>query len=260
MTPEHPRVLITGASSGFGEEFARQYAQRGYNLILVARRLELLEKLAETLRQEYKIEVLVEQADLSNIAVVKELHERLTRQGIEIDVLINNAGHGLQGVFLGSKADAILSMIQLDITSLTVMTHLFGQDMKKRKRGQILQVASILALLGVENFAVYSAAKAYVLRLGEALHREFRYDNVTVTTLCPGLSDTGFASVAQQKISPLMRLFMMKPAPVVRAGMRAIDAGRISVVPGLSNKLTAMLMWATPRRFHQAILSWIMNP
>ncbi|MEI7348033.1 SDR family oxidoreductase [Dickeya chrysanthemi] len=260
MTPEHSTVLITGASSGFGEEFAKQYAQRGCRLILVARRLELLEKLAEALRQEHKIEVLVEQADLSNIEVVKELHERLKTQGIEIDILINNAGHGLQGAFLGSKTDAILSMIQLDVTSLTVMIHLFGQDMKKRKRGQILQVASILAFLGVENFAVYSVAKAYVSRFGEALHREFGHDNVTVTTLCPGLSDTGFARVAQQKISPLMRLFMMKSAPVVRAGMRAVDAGHISVVPGLSNKLTAMFMWATPRRIHQAILSWIMNP
>ncbi|MEO6353450.1 MAG: SDR family oxidoreductase [Burkholderiaceae bacterium] len=259
MATPNSTVLITGASSGFGEEFARQYAQRGHRLVLVARRLDRLEALAETLRQQYKIEVLVEQVDLSNIAAVSELHARLAQRGVEVDVLINNAGHGLQGPFLDNPLDSTLSMIQLDIASLTAMTHVFGQEMRKRKRGQILQIASILAYQGVEHFAVYSAAKAYVLRFGEALHREFKRDNVTVTTLCPGLSDTGFTSVAQQRVTPLMRMIMMQTAPVVRAGIRALDAGRISVVAGLANKLTAVFMWATPRRVHQAVLSRIMN-
>ena len=259
MTQTHSAVLITGASSGFGEEFARQYARLGHRLVLVARRLDRLEELAASLRQEYTIEVQVEQVDLSDIQAVTELHQRLAAQGVVIDILINNAGHGLQGAFLDSPAEAILSMIQLDITSLTLMTRLFGEDMRKRKQGKILQVASILAFQGVEHFAVYSAAKAYVLRLGEALHREFRRDNVTVTTLCPGLTDTGFASVAQQKVTPLMRMTMMQTPPVVRAGIRALDAGRISVVAGFGNKLNAVFMWATPRSIHQAFLSRIMN-
>lgn len=261
MTTTHiSTVLITGASSGLGEEFARQYAQRSHRLVLVARRLDRLETLATALRQQYHIQVLVEQVDLSNIEEVTKLHARLTKQGIEIDILINNAGHGLQGPFLDNPLDAALSMIQLDIVSLTAMTHIFGQEMKKRKRGQILQIASILAYQGVENFAVYSAAKAYVLRFGEALHKEFKRDKVTVTTLCPGLTDTGFASVAQQRITPLMRIFMMQTPPVVRQGIRALDAGRISVVAGFANKLTVAFIWATPRRIHQAVLSWIMNP
>lgn len=259
MTQTHSAVLITGASSGFGEEFARQYARLGHRLVLVARRLDRLEELAASLRQEYTIEVQVEQVDLSDTQAVTELHQRLAAQGVVIDILINNAGHGLQGAFLDSPAEAILSMIQLDITSLTLMTRLFGEDMRKRKQGKILQVASILAFQGVEHFAVYSAAKAYVLRLGEALHREFRRDNVTVTTLCPGLTDTGFASVAQQKVTPLMRMTMMQTPPVVRAGIRALDAGRISVVAGFGNKLNAVFMWATPRWIHQAFLSRIMN-
>ena len=259
MTITHPTVLISGASSGFGEEFARQYAQRGHRLVLVARRLDRLEALAETLRQQYKVDVLVEQVDLSNIAAVTDLHARLAKRGVEVDVLINNAGHGLQGPFLDSPLDATLSMIQLDIASLTAMTHVFGQEMRKRKRGQILQIASILAYQGVEHFAVYSAAKAYVLRFGEALHREFKRDKVTVTTLCPGLSDTGFVGVAQQRVTPLMRTLMMQTPPVVRAGIRALEAGRMSVVAGFANKLTAVFMWATPRRIHQAVLSRIMN-
>jgi short-subunit dehydrogenase len=117
----------------------------------------------------------------------------------------------------------------------------------------------MLAYQGVVNFAVYSAAKAYVLRLGEALHREFKADGVTVTTLCPGMTETGFASAAQQKITVGLRAIMMQPAPVVQAGIRALSAGRISVVPGLINKLNVIFMWATPRWLHQAIFSKVMN-
>ena len=256
---DNPWVLITGASSGFGEEFARQYAERGHSLVLVARRLERLQKLAEALRQQYRVDVTVEQVDLSDVATVIQLHQRLRERGIAIDILINNAGHGLQGPFVGGKLDAALAMLQLDVVSLTAVTHVFAQDMRTRGRGQILLVASLLAYQGVENFAVYAAAKAYVLRLGEALHRELKRNGVTVTVLCPGMSDTGFATAAQQKITPVLKRIMMQPAPVVRAGIRALQAGRISVVPGWANKVSVIFMWATPRWLHQAIFSRIMN-
>jgi short-subunit dehydrogenase len=252
-------VLVTGASSGFGEEFARQYAKQGHSLILVARRLDRLEKLAETLRQQYRIDVVVEQVDLSNLAEIVRLHERLRERGIAVDILINNAGHGLQGPFLDSRIDTALAMVQLDIASLTAVTHVFAQDMRKRRRGKILLMASLLAYYGVDNFAVYAASKAYVLRLGEALHREFKRDGVTVTVLCPGMSDTGFAQAAQQKLTPALKRVMMQPAPVVRAGIRALQSGRISVVPGWANKVVAFLARATPRRFNQAIFSRVMN-
>jgi short-subunit dehydrogenase len=252
-------VLITGASSGFGEEFARQYAKQGHPLVLVARRLDRLQALAEKLRREYGTEVVVEQVDLSDIAAVVQLHARLRERGMAIDILINNAGHGLQGPFIDSKLDAALGMVQLDVASLTAVTHVFGQDMRTRKRGKILLVASMLSLLGVENFAVYSAAKAYVLRLGEALHRELKRDGITVTTLCPGMSDTGFAAAAKQKLTPQLKLMMMKPAPVVRTGIHALAAGRISVVPGLPNKLAALSIWLTPRWLHQAIFARVMG-
>jgi len=252
-------VLITGASSGFGEEFARQYAQQGHSLVLVARRLDRLQSLAEELRRQFSTEVVVEQVDLSDIAAVVRLHERLRDRGVEIDVLINNAGHGLQGPFIESKLDAALAMVQLDIASLTAVTHIFAQDMRQRRRGKILLVASLLAYQGVENFAVYAAAKAYVLRLGEALHRELKPEGITVTTLCPGVSETGFAKAAQMKITPLLKPLMMKPAPVVRLGIRALRAGRMSVVPGFGNKFLAVFTWATPRWLHQAAMSQAMN-
>src|ERR1043166_8747962 len=252
-------VLITGASSGFGEEFARQYAKQGHALVLVARRLDRLEALAETLRQEYRVEVVVEQGDLSDVAAIVRLQDRLRDRGISIDILINNAGHGLQGPFADAPLDAVLSMVQLDVASLTAVTHVFAQGMRTRKRGKILLVASLLAYQGVENFAVYSAAKAYVLRLAEALHRELKREGITVTALCPGMSDTGFAKAAQQKITTMLKFLMMKPKPVVRAGIRALRAGRVSVVPGWLNKVSVIFMWATPRWLHQAAFSRTMN-
>jgi len=252
-------VLITGASSGFGEEFARQYAEQGHSLVLVARRLDRLQKIAEALRQQFGIEVVVEQVDLSDVAGIIQLHQRLRERDIAIEILVNNAGHGLQGPFIDSKLDAALAMVQLDVASLTAVTHIFAQDMRTRRRGKILLVASILAYQGVQNFAVYAAAKAYVLRLGEALHRELKRDGVTVTALCPGMSDTGFAAAAQQKITPGLKLLMMQPAPVVRAGIRALQAGRISVVPGWANKVSVIFMWATPRWLHQTTFARVMN-
>jgi short-subunit dehydrogenase len=252
-------ALITGASSGFGEEFARQYAAQGRPLVLVARRLEKLETLATELRETYRVDVIVEQVDLSNVAAVIQLHQRLLERGIAVDILINNAGHGLQGTFLDGTLDAALAMLQLDVVSLTAVAHVFAQDMRTRGGGKILLVASLLAYQGIEKFAVYAAAKAYVLRLGEALHRELKRDGVTVTVLCPGMSDTGFATAAQQKITPALKLLMMQPTPVVRAGIRALQSRRISVVPGWANKATVMFTWATPRWLHQAVFSRIMG-
>jgi hypothetical protein len=258
-TANNSWVLVTGASSGFGEEYARQYAERGHSLVLVARRLDRLQTLAEALRQQYRMDVVVEQVDLSDVEAVVQLHQRLRERGIAIDILINNAGHGLQGPFVDSKLDAALAMLQLDVVSLTAVTHLFAQDMRTRGRGKILLVASLLAYQGVENFAVYAAAKAYVLRLGEALHRELKRDGVTVTAVCPGMSETGFATAAQQKITPALKRMMMQPAPVVRASIRGLESGRISVVPGWVNKAAVIFVWATPRWLHQAVFSRVMN-
>jgi short-subunit dehydrogenase len=256
---ERSWVLITGASSGFGEEFARQYAAQGKSLVLVARRLDKLEALSAQLRERFAIDVIVEQVDLSSIPAVIELHKRLSERKIVVDVLINNAGHGLQGPFLDQPLDRSLAMIDLDIASLTALTHVFAADMRVRKRGHILMVASLLSFQGVKNFAVYSAAKAYVLRFSDALHRELKSDGVIMTALCPGMSDTGFAQSARQTITPALKMVMMQPQPVVRAGIRALQAGRLSVVPGFGNKAMTVLTWATPRRFHQGLMARIMG-
>lgn len=251
-------VLVTGASSGFGEEFAHQYAAQGRPLVLVARRLEKLQTLATALRERYGVDVIVEQADLSAITAVVDLHKRLRERGVTIDVLINNAGHGLQGPFLDEPLDRTLAMLNVDVVSLTAMTRLFAEDMRVRRRGQILLVASMLAYQGVENFAVYAAAKAYVLGLAEALHREFKRDGIVVTALSPGMSDTGFATAANMTMTPMLKLLMMQPAPVVRAGIHALQAGHVSVVPGWGNKASMFVIRAA-RRLNEAIMSFVMG-
>ena len=131
--------------AAFGEQFARQYAEQGHPLVLVARRLDRLQTLAETLRQQYSIDVVVEQVDLSDVEAVIQLHQRLRERGIAIDILINNAGYGLQGPFVDGKLDAALAIPQLDVVSLTAVTHVFAQDMRTRGRGKILLVASLPA-------------------------------------------------------------------------------------------------------------------
>ncbi len=259
-TENRPWALITGASSGFGEEFARQYASQGCSLVLVARRKDRLESLASSLRSKHQVEVIVEGVDLSDLESVRQLHQRVRERGITIDVLINNAGYGVHGGFQEAGLNDALGMVQLDIASLTAVTHLFAADMLARRSGKILLVSSLLAHVAVESFAVYAAAKAYVLRFGEALHREMKRDGITVTTLCPGLSDTGFAEAAQIQVSPLLKLLMMKPQPVVKSGIRALNAGRISVVPGLPNKFMALFIWASPRWLHQAVFAKVMSP
>src|SRR4029453_8622108 len=136
-------VLVTGAARCFGEEFARQYRAQGRPLVLVARRIEKLQALATELRERYRVDVIVEPVDLSNVAAVIQLHQRLHRQGVAMHILINNAGHGLQGTFVDATLDAALAMLQLDVVSLTAVTHVFAQDMRTRGRGKILLVASM---------------------------------------------------------------------------------------------------------------------
>ena len=260
MSSSQPKVaIVTGASRGIGAVIAKQLAAEGFAVVInYASSAGEATQLVAQLREDGH-EAIAVQADVANAADVKRLFDEAERQLGKVDVLINNAGHGLNGSFLDQPLDYSLAMIDLDIASLTAMTYLFGRDMRSRKTGSILMVASLLSYQGVKNFAVYSAAKAYVLRISEALHRELKSDGVIVTALCPGMSDTGFAERAKQTLTPALKMIMMDPQPVVRAGIRALQAGRMSVVPGFSNKAITALTWATPRWLHQSIMSAVMG-
>ncbi len=252
-------ALITGASSGFGLEFADLLAAQNVNLVLAARRQEPMEKLAADLRRKYGVDVLVEAIDLAAPGAAGRLKSSLDAKSVAIDILLNNAGYGLHGDFLDTPIEQTANMIQLNITAVTELTYLFGRDMAKRRSGHILLVASLLAFQAVPSYAAYAATKAYVLAFGEALHEELRSQGVVVTTLCPGHTATGFDAAAGATTSAMLRLLTMKPRPVAASGIRALMQGKAMVVAGLANKMAAFSNRLTPRSMQRATMKRIMD-
>jgi len=247
-------ALVTGASSGFGVEFAKLLAERNANLVLVARRIEPMNQLAEELRRKHSVQVVVIGKDLSRVGVGAELKSDLDGRGIAIDVLVNNAGYGMYGNFLDQPLQKISDMMQVNMMTVTELTHIFARDMVERGGGHILLLASILGYQAVPGYAAYAASKAYVLQFGEALHQELKPRGVAVTTLCPGLSATSFGEVAGQKLSPLLKMMIMEPHPVAKAGVLAMLGRRSTVVPGFFNKATVFLDRLMPRSMQRVVL------
>jgi uncharacterized protein len=250
-------ALVTGASSGFGIEFAKLLAERKANLVLVARRTEPMDSLAEELRQMHSVHVVVEGMDLSRAGA--ELKARIDARGIPVETLVNNAGYGLYGAFLDQPLEKIANMLQLNMITVTELTYVFARDMVKRRSGYILLTASLLGYQAVPGYAAYAATKAYVLLFGEALHQELEPHGVAVTALCPGMSETSFGEVAGQKLSPLLRIMLMKPRPVAKAGVLAMLGRRATVVPGFLNKATVFLDRLMPRPMQRMILGKVVS-
>jgi uncharacterized protein len=240
-------ALVTGASSGFGVQFARLLAERRANLVLVARRTEPMEALAAELRPKHGVRVVVEGMDLARTGAAADLKSRLDAQGIPVDVLVNNAGYGLYGAFLDQPLEKITNMLHLNMITVTELTHVFARDMVQRRSGHILLTASLLGYQAVPGFAAYAATKAYVLHLGEALHQELEPHGITVTALCPGSAETSFGEVAGQKFSPLVRLMTVEPHRIARAGLGAMMRRRATVVPGFLNKAAVLSSRLMPR-------------
>lgn len=230
-------ALVTGASGGIGAEMARILARRGETVVLVARSADRLSALAAELGGA---EVVM--ADLSDPAGVA----KVTGQVPQVDVLINNAGVGDFGPFSEADLDATLAMIELNVTSLTELTHRYLPGMLARGHGRVINVASTAAFGAGPLMAVYYATKAYVLSFSEALSEELRGTGVTVTALCPGPTASGFWSgtTAGNKLA-LGRL--PSAASVAAYGIRAMDAGRAVAVPGASNKLFVASTRLVPR-------------
>jgi uncharacterized protein len=252
-------ALVTGASSGFGIEFAKLLAERKANLVLVARRTEPMDSLAEELRQMHSVHVVVEGMDLSRAGAGAELKARIDARGIPVETLVNNAGYGLYGAFLDQPLEKIANMLQLNMITVTELTYVFARDMVKRRSGYILLTASLLGYQAVPGYAAYAATKAYVLLFGEALHQELEPHGVAVTALCPGMSETSFGEVAGQKLSPLLRIMLMKPRPVAKAGVLAMLGRRATVVPGFLNKATVFLDRLMPRPMQRMILGKVVS-
>ncbi|ANB59910.1 SDR family NAD(P)-dependent oxidoreductase [Anoxybacteroides amylolyticum] len=242
-------VLITGASSGIGYEFAARFAKEGYNIIAVARNKQKLDELKRQLEKTYGITVWIYAKDLSNQNEVHDLYETLKNEQLDVHILVNNAGFGLYGEFVETELQEELNMIDLNIKTLTHLTKCVVLDMVKRNEGKILNVASTAAFQPGPFMAVYYATKAYVLSFSEALSNELRHTNVTVSALCPGPTATGFADRANLQQSKLFKSGVMDVKQVVEAGYRGVMNNKTVIIPGLANKLLAFSVRFMPRKF-----------
>ena len=247
------RALVTGASSGLGVDFARQLAAMGCALVLVARRAPELEALATDLRAAHGIAVRVIPLDLLSEDADDRLEAQLAAEGLAIDILVNNAGFGVYGPHLELPWAREQAMMRLDMERLVSLTKRFAVGMVARGWGRILNVASIGAYQPTPTYAVYAAAKAFVLNYSEAFAAELAGTGVTVTTLSPGVTATEFLQVSGQKPTLYQRLVMMDSPTVTRLGLKAMLAGRRSLVPGLLNTLTAWGTRLMPRR----VQTWV---
>ncbi len=241
-------TLITGASAGLGESFARALAAEKKNLLLVARRLDRLQTLAAELKALHKIDVFVESCDLASPGAVAQLMSKVAAQNLTIDCLVNNAGFGLNGTFADLDGTQQANMITLNCTALVELCHGVLPNMIARKSGSILNVASTAAFQAGPMMAVYYASKAFVLSFSEALHEEVKGQGIRVSCLCPGPTQTEFFDAAAMKKSALKKM-AGKPEQVVRDGLDALKRNRAFVVSGFMNKLTAQATRFAPRFF-----------
>lgn len=246
-------ALITGASSGIGLDLAKLFAADGHDVLLVARSADKLEMLSNALRSTYKIHATAIPIDLTDPAAPDELFHLITERGIHVDFLVNNAGFGTHGPFTESRLDDQLRMIQLNVTALTHLTHLFLPPMLTQKSGRIMNVASTAAFQPGPLMAIYYASKAFVLSFSEALASELKGSGVTVTALCPGPTSTDFQRRAGIEQTPMFRANTMSSEAVARIGYRAMLKGKPIVVPGFKNKFLATSVRFAPRRLVTAV-------
>src|ERR1043165_5045854 len=245
-------ALITGASSGIGLDLARLFAKEGYDLVLVARSEGKLRELAAELERDCGVKAHVVVADLAKPEAPRPLVAALP---VDVDVLVNNAGFGVAGPFVATALAKELEMIQVNIVALTELTKLLLAPMVARRRGRVLNVASTAAFQPGPLMAVYYATKAYVLSFSEAIADELRNSGVTVTALCPGPTETGFAAVADMTTTRLFNVAKpMSSADVAPAGYAAMKRGRRVVIPGVKNKLLTQSVRVSPRRLVTTIV------
>ena len=233
-------ALVTGASSGIGRDIARELAEKGYNLIIVARNIEKLKELKKELEQNYKVEVEINSKDLS----IKENCIKLFEEVKYVDVLVNNAGLGTFGNFTETDLKKEISIIDTNITAVHVLTKLFLKEMKNRNKGYILNVASISGFMPGPLMATYYSSKAYVVRLSEAIKQELRKEksNVKISILCPGPVKTNFNNIANVKFE----LNSLTSEYVARYTVKKMLKNKFLIIPGITIKLVHILAKITP--------------
>jgi uncharacterized protein len=246
----HPVLLITGASSGIGEALAKVAARNKHNVVLVARSMEKLEALAESLRQQYNVHAYVCAVDLSEKDAAARVYSFCSESGLFVEYLVNNAGFGDFGFFHQSEWKVQEEMIAVNITALSHLTHLFIPAMIKRKKGAVMNVASTASFQPGPLMNMYYASKAFVLHFTEALANELEGTGVTVTALCPGPTRTGFQKVAGIGESPVTKGRKIPGADeIANFGYAAMMKGTIVAVPGVVNKMMTSVYRFLPRRW-----------
>jgi short-subunit dehydrogenase len=253
-------ALVTGASSGLGEEFARLFAGDGVDLVLVARRGDRLETLAAELRASRKVSVQVIAADLAAPGEVERVIREVQAQGLEIEFLVNNAGLGNVAAFAESNLATQLMMVDVNIRALVRLTHAFLPAMLTRRRGRILNIGSTAGLQPGPYGAVYYASKAFVNSFTEALAHELRGTGVTATVSLPGATATEFASVARSGETRLFRSGVMSSAAVAGDAYRAMLDGRPFVIHGWKNKVLGFGVRLGPRSVVRSIAAALNKP
>lgn len=241
-------ALVTGASAGFGESFARQLAERGMHLVLTARRGERLRGLADELAGRHGVQTHIVPLDLAEPGTAERLWEEASR-GREIHLLVNNAGFGVRGAFHTVARERLVEMVQLNCIALLELAHLALPGMRARGEGGIINLASLQSFQPIPMMATYSATKAFALYLSEAIWAENRKAGVRVVALCPGRSPTEFQEVAGTSNVSTRMPGILSADKVVAAGLRALEKGRSYEVPGAPNYLATYASRLLPRGF-----------
>lgn len=247
MENQTKTALVTGATSGIGFEIARLLAKDKYNLIITARFRDELESAAEVFKKEGSPSVTIIEKDLFEPAAAEELYNEVKAKGVIVNILVNDAGQGVYGKFTETNLQDELDIIQLNITSLVVLTKLFLKEMVARKEGRVLQLASMVSKVSSPLMAVYAGTKAFVYNFSQSLINELKGSGVTVTALLPGATDTDFFNKAGAQDSKIVQdNGLADPADVAKDGYEALLAGDSKVISGMKNKLQAAMANVTP--------------
>jgi len=253
-------ALITGASKGIGKELAFLFAEKGHNLVLVARSADALEKIKVEIEETFSVSVYNLEADLSDATAAQAVFNEVKEKVGDVDFLVNNAGFGDYGTFADAEWDCYERMIALNVTTLTHLTHLYVNDWRGRIAGKILNVSSTAAFQPGPMMAVYFATKSFVLNLSEALGEELKNDHITITALCPGPTSTHFGEVSKMSASQLVKNVQIADAKDVAAlGYRAMMQGKPVVIHGTMNKLAPFIIRFIPRKWVTRLSAKIMR-
>lgn len=252
-------VLITGASYGIGEAFARRLAADGANLVLTARSVDRLNSIADDLRSRYGVSIKTIEADLAESKTPHIIFDQTEGLGLQVDLLINNAGFGAVGDFADLPLDRQLEMIQVNVAAMVALTHLFLQPMLKRRQGAIIQLASTASFQGVPYSTIYAATKSFALIFAEGLWAECRQQGVRVMALCPGPTATHFQTVAGTSHLRDPKK-MQTPEEVVDEGLKALAEKRSFVISGFGNRAMVFAERFAPRKLVTHIAGKLYRP